>query len=452
MTRPTSQQEGQGVAVPLMIEKLVFRGDGLARTKEGQVVFVPYAAPGEKIRARIEAGKADYLQGALLEIIEPSPHRVVPPCPYFGTCGGCQWQHLSYPAQLEWKGRILKDLLVRIGKLLSIAQPPPIAFTRQWRYRARAQLKVVVQGERCLIGFYQRDSHRVVDIEACHVLHPSLDQTLTVLRTLRYPSLARLFPDLTEIWLGVGERTGEVLILLCSFKGERRALRYLFHALREKVPGVVGVVHCHGDPRGDPILADWQGRPFYREQVAGMTFRVGAASFFQVSAEARESLLDLVLSFAGLQGEERVLDLYCGVGTFAAPLAKRAAQVIGVEGSSSAARDAIHNVRRNDVSNCRIIQASVEGALFDLAEEGPWDLALLDPPRQGLSPQALKGLLRLAPRKIIYISCDPSTLARDLAGLVQGGYRPLQIQALDLFPQTYHLEAVALLDRASSAP
>ncbi len=452
MTRPTSQQEGQGISVPLVIEKLIFRGDGLGRTSEGQVVFIPYAAPGEQIRAWIKAGKADYLQGALLEIIEASPDRVVPPCPYFGLCGGCQWQHLSYPAQLEWKGRILQDLLARIGKLPGIVQAPPVALTRQWRYRTRAQLKVRVQGDRCLLGFFQRDSKRVVDVEACPLLHPSLDQTLQVLRTLRYPSLARLFPDLSEIRIGVGERTGEVLVLFRSFRGERQALRHLFHALQGKVPGVVGVVRAQGDPGRDPILADWQGRPFYFEEIAGMTFRVGALSFFQVSAEAAEALLERVLSLADLRGEERVLDLYCGVGTFTIPVAKRAGQVIGVEGNPHAVRDAIHNVRRNGISNGRIIRASVEDALFDLTAEDPWDLVLLDPPRQGLSPRALEGLLRLAPRRIIYLSCDPSTLARDLAGLVQGGYRPLQVQALDLFPQTYHIEAVVLLDHESRTP
>lgn len=419
----------------------------MGRLPDGRVVFVPYTAPGDEVEIAVRGRAGDFAQGDLLRVAAPGPARVTPPCPYFGRCGGCQWQHLAYPAQLEWKRRVLEELLLRVGKLEGLEVRQPLAPAGPWEYRARAQFKVAGQG-RPRIGFHQRDTHTVVDLARCPLLVPALNAVLRTLREMRTPDLATLFPGVREVWVAAAAGTPDVLVSLFARPRERGAARLLFHTLRAEVPGLRGVVLLAGEPRENPRVADWHGEPTLREEVAARRFRIGATAFFQVSGVAAGALTALVLEAAALTGRERVLDLYGGVGTFTVPLAHRAAETVGVEAHAAAAADAAHNLADNACPGARVVQADAEQALADLAPRGPWDVVVLDPPRQGCGPRVLELVAGAAPRRVVCVSCDPSTLARDVGRLARLGYVARWLQPVDLFPHSFHLETVALLTPA----
>ncbi len=456
MNRPSSSSIGDETAVApgrrlrLGIERVVFQGDGLGRLPDGRVAFVPYTAPGDEVEVEVVGVRGDFIRAELVRVLTPSPARTDPPCRYFGRCGGCQWQHMEYGAQLSWKREMLQELLVRVGKLPGVPVLPPIPLGEPWRYRGRAQFKVAA-GERPAIGFHQRETNRVVDVEACPLLHPQLEGVLRVLRGMRHPTLAGLFPGARDVWASVGSGTGETLVSLFARARDRGAIRLLFHAIREEVSGLQGLVLLDGDPRHQPRCIDRHGSGALHEQVGEHRFRVDATAFFQVSGLAAEALTAQVLEAAELTGAERVLDLYCGVGTFTVPLARSAREVVGIEAVAPAAADAVHNLSLNGCPAGRVVHGQVEQILPGMARSGAWDVVLLDPPRQGSSRRVLETIAGMAVRRLIYVSCDPSTLSRDLAVLAGVGFRCLRLQPIDLFPHTFHLESVALLERPAPA-
>ena len=439
-------QKGHNLVVA--IERLVFQGDGMGRLPDGRVIFVPYTAPGDEVEVRVEEARADFVRGRMIRTLTTSPARANPPCRHFGTCGGCQWQHLAYDAQVEWKRRILEELFTRVGKLEGIPVASPIAPAGPWEYRARAQFKVI-GGARPCIGFHQRETNRVVDIDRCPLLDPRANAVLLALRHMKHPSFFSLFQRLREVWVAVGTGTGEVLLSLFAHAQDRAALRLLHHTLQASVPGLVGVVLLEGDPRQGPRVVDRVGSGAVLERVGESRFRVEATAFFQVNGLAAEALTSLVMAGAALQGSERVLELYSGVGTFTVPLARRAREVVGIETSVSARANGEANLRENDCPTGRIVRAQVEQALPNLAGKGRWDLVVLDPPRQGCSRRILETIVETQVPHLIYVSCDPSILARDLGMLVRAGYRCAGVTPVDLFPQTFHLETVAVLERGN---
>lgn len=428
------------------IERLVFQGDGLGHLEDGRVIFVPATVPGDRVEARVTEARSDFVRATPLRVLTPSPDRTDPPCRHFGTCGGCQWQHVRYPAQLTWKRRILEELLLRVGKVEGVHVAPTLDPGAPWEYRARAQFKVV-GGARPCIGFHRRETNHVVDIDRCPLLDARVNALLHAMRRMKHPSLFALFQRLREAWVALGTGTGEMLLSLFAKVQDRAALRLTLHTLQAKVPGLCGVALVEGDPRRGPRIVDWAGREVLSEQVGGVRFRVGATAFFQVSGLAAGRLTSLVLDAARLTGAERVLELYSGVGTFTVPLAARAREVVGVEGSPAAAADGEANLRDNACSSARIVAAPVEQALPGLVAGGPWDLVVMDPPRQGCSRMVLDHLAVSGPARMIYVSCDPSTLARDLGVLARAGYHCASLQPIDLFPQTFHVESVAVLER-----
>ena len=277
-TTPTpTEREGRlrtGQRVSVKIERLVFQGDGLGRLPDGRVIFVPATAPGDEVEAQVEEDRGHFVRGAAVRILAASPVRVDPPCRYFGTCGGCQWQHLAYPAQLEWKHRILEELLVRVGKLEGVPIAPTIDPGAPWEYRARAQFKVI-GGARPCIGFHQRETNRVVDIDRCPLLDPRLNALLHAMRHMKHPSFFSLFQRLREAWVALGTGTGEMLLSLFARAQDRGALRLLFHTLQAAAPGLRGVVLLEGDPRQAPRIVDWCGARCSTSRSATRAFRSG---------------------------------------------------------------------------------------------------------------------------------------------------------------------------------
>jgi 23S rRNA (uracil1939-C5)-methyltransferase len=396
-------------------------GDALAR-HEGKVIFVPYALPGEEILVELTEEKAKYARATLLEVITASPQRVEPRCPHFGTCGGCHWQHIAYETQLSLREEILQSQLKRIGHLADISIQPSLSMSDPWYYRNSVQLHLDEAGN---LGFMAAKGHDVVAIEQCHIMHPFVADV--------FAALEIDFPELEKVSIRAGTTTGQRLLIL-------ETLGEIAPALEVDMP--VSCVLLLED--GTPIT--YMGDNYINESLAGRSFRISPTSFFQVNTLQVEAMLETVHDYLAPGGNEALLDIYCGVGTFGLSLADKVGEVIGIEDSAAAIADARFNSQ--GMSHVRFLQGRAEELLPDFEEKV--DIAILDPPRQGCHKKALAGLLKLIPPKIIYISCDPATLARDLRKLVEGGYELVEIQPVDMFPQTCHVEAAALLHLASS--
>jgi 23S rRNA (uracil1939-C5)-methyltransferase len=405
-------------AVKVQVSAMAHGGSALAR-HEGKVIFVPYVLPGEDVLVEVTEEKARYSRGRPVEIITPSADRIEPRCPHFGTCGGCQWQHIAYERQLSIREEVLRSQLKRIAHLSDAPVEPTLATEGAWHYRNHVQLHLDEEGR---LGFMAAEEHAVVPLDECHIMHPLLWDVFSALDVD--------FPELERVSLRAGISTGERLLVL---------------ELAGKEPPVVEVdlpISCVLLLKdGTPVT--YVGNNYVTESIGGRALRISAGSFFQVHTSQAEELLAIVKRYADPQEDDIVLDLYCGVGTFALNLSDNVAQIVGIDSSESAIDDARYNSQ--DITNVRFEQGSAEDLLPSI--EQPIDLVILDPPRQGLSKEALTALMALGPPKVVYVSCDPATLARDVAQMLQVGYELLEVQPVDMFPQTYHVEAVALLER-----
>jgi len=415
------------MSIRLQLTGMAHGGEALGR-HEGKVIFVPYALPGEEVLVEIVQDKGRYARARLLEVLRPSPDRVEPQCPHFGTCGGCQWQHLAYEAQLRFKEQILHDQLERIGGISKPPLKPSLGAHDPWFYRNHVQFHLNKEGR---LGFLTFRGGRVIPIEVCYIMHPLIEEV--------FRALDLAFPQLKRVSIKVGTRTGQKLLILEMEEDVIPAL---------EVDEPLSCVEF----LPDGTLLTLVGDSHIVEEVGGRRFRISAASFFQVNTEQLERLIEVVRGYLAPQGHEVLLDAYCGVGTFGLSLAGEAGQVIGIEGSDSALADARFNAQYESIpagegENVEFIGGRVEDTLAGLVKV---DVAILDPPRQGCRREAIAHLVRLAPAKIIYVSCDPATLARDIKLLREGGYHLVEAQPVDMFSQTYHIEAVALLERSTS--
>jgi len=395
-------------------------GEALGR-HEGKVIFVPYALPGEEVVVEVVQDKGRYARARLLEVVRSSPDRVEPRCPHFGTCGGCQWQHVAYEAQLRFKEQILHDQLERIGGISKPPLKPSLGARDAWFYRNHVQFHLNEEGH---LGFLTLRGWEVVAIEVCYIMHPLIEEV--------FRALDLAFPQLKRVSIKVGTRTGQKLLILEMEEDVIPAL---------EVDEPLSCVEF----LSDGTLLTLVGDSHIVEEVGGRCFRISAASFFQVNTAQLEQLIEVVRGYLAPEGHEVLLDAYCGVGTFGLSLAREVGQVIGVEESDSALADARFNAQ--DAEKVEFMGGRVEDILLDLVRA---DVVILDPPRQGCGREAITHLVRLAPAKIIYVSCDPATLARDIKRLREGGYHLVEAQPVDMFPQTYHVEAVALLERSTS--
>jgi len=439
------------------IEKLIYGGDGLAH-HEGSTVFVPFVLPAERVAVSPVEQKKKFVRARVDNLLEPSPQRVLPPCPHFGICGGCNYQHIPYEAQLAYKAEILRETLRRIGRIdwtgeiKTHASPP-------WGYRNRAQWKIRPPSEatsdsagptasaankslaRLEIGYFRANSTALCAVDECAILSPLLLKTLLGLRAAL--AAGELPRELREIEVfsneGASETTdpgGSKLLLTANFAGFPSRLAEHAETIRRVVPEAASVLFH--DPSHDRM--ELFGPGFLETESAGVKYRVGHFSFFQVN---RFLIDDLVRTVCDEENGRLALDLYAGVGLFSIPLAKRFERVVAVESNPAAVRDLETNMRGK--STIEVRTADVERFL-ERNKERP-EFVVLDPPRDGLAPDAAKRLGRLQPARITYVSCEPPTLARDLAVLVEAGYDCSEIHVLDLFPQTFHMETVVRLRR-----
>lgn len=424
------------------IEKLVYGGDGLAH-HDGQTVFVPLVLPGELVRIEPGARKKKFVRGRLEQVVEPSPERIAAPCRYFGRCGGCQYQHMPYEAQLRYKTDILRETLGRIGRI-QWAGPIETHSSPPFEYRNRAQWKVRTPQEGASspsgIGYFEAGSTRLCAVEECSILSPRLAETLAKLRTLVAQSKTLSAIDEVEAF---ADSADEKVLLNLSAERISGSSEAIASALREAMPHVESILIQ--DRRADKF--ELFGPGYLTYSAGGAAFRVGHLSFFQVNRFLVDKLIVAVVGEA--QGR-LALDLFAGVGLFTVALAKQFDRVVGVESNLAAAKDLEVNLQDSGGASPARRHSTAEDFLAHWNEKP--DLVVLDPPRAGVEPEALARLKKLAPSRIHYLSCDPATLGRDLAVLVgtaeaPGPFEIYNINLFDIFPQTYHMEVLVRLKR-----
>lgn len=516
--------QGSGSEVlEIRIGDLNHSGEGVGR-KDGRVVFVPYAAPGDVAVVRVTENKRSFARAELLSIVRESPDRVLPPCPVYLKCGGCQLQHISYEAQLAYKTRRVKQALERIGKLEHVGVRDCLPAPKTFHYRNKARFSYEAlspyevesgfmhvsregqphgfpegdchldgsrelpggstlccvdtraQGQRWFIsGFYGRRTHDVVDLNECMIQNPTNNRVFEALNEL---VAERGIPVHGCDALGKG--TLKHLLVRCAGRGDRAlavlvtsggplaAVDDIARDLTARAPELEGVIEDVGGEvfaaekaarhvtRASAGLRVIAGQGFLQEHILGLRFIVSAESFLQVNPEGMEVLYKKALEVADLTGDEIAVDAYSGIGTISLLLARECRHVYGIEAVETAVEDAARNAARNHISNCTFIRGRVEEVLANAVGRGQprgrkvprdADVVVLDPPRAGCDKRALDAVVSLKPGRIVYVSCNPETLVRDLAGLEASGYRTRSVQPVDMFPQTSHTEVVVLVTR-----
>ncbi|MDO8915719.1 MAG: 23S rRNA (uracil(1939)-C(5))-methyltransferase RlmD [Coriobacteriia bacterium] len=433
----------------LTIDSLAHGGDGVARAEDGRAVFVTGACPGDVVSAVVTEEHDRYLRATVVEVLEPSPERRRPPCPYFGECGGCQWQHVSHAAQVVAKRQAVIDALTRIGGVTQPLVEEVLTGGHAYGYRNKVELTVGEDARGGLVlGLSAIGTQRLVPVESCLLLPEKRRAYPKALAgALRF--LSRGGPlGLSRVAIRSAARTGDVEVDLWAAPGpfaRAAAVRTLSSAVRFET---LTRVLARGDVKSRDVsnVEVLAGQGYLRERMNGFEYRVSAPSFFQVNTPVAESMTALVLAELAPDGSDRVLDVYAGVGTFTLPLADLAGEVVALESYGPAVRDLRRNIDHAGVD----VDLAPGDAARALPDVGSADLAVVDPPRSGLTDAAAAAIAGCGPRRIVYVSCDPATLARDVARLRTHGYSFVRATPVDLFPQTYHTETVAVLDRDRS--
>jgi 23S rRNA (uracil1939-C5)-methyltransferase len=447
----------RGDTIELAVDDLAFGGDGVGRA-DGYVMFVRGGLPGDRLRVRVTEARGRYGRATIESVVTPSPDRVEAPCPYFGHCGGCRLQHLAYPAQLAFKARQVHECLTRLGGLPPFELRPIVAAPEPYGYRNKMEFTIAEPGP--VLGLHAAERYDVVlDIERCLLQSDTMNALLDEFRReVRSRGLSVWDPQserglLRFLTVREGRGTGQAMVNIVASAPDIEALAPVAERLRARVPATIGVLLNVNDRKASVAVGSEEhlllGRDHLTELLDGVAFQVSANSFFQTNTVQAERLFAIVAEACALDGRDTVLDLYSGTGAISLLLARRAARVYGIEVSAAAVGDAIRNAQANGIDNCTFMTGEVRHVLPGLTSEGVRaSVVVADPPRAGFHPKALAALGTLAPARIVYVSCNPATLARDVGDLARRGYRLEWVQPVDMFPQTPHIEAVARLSRA----
>jgi 23S rRNA (uracil1939-C5)-methyltransferase len=433
-------------AVTLRIDSLAYGGDAIARAEDGRCVFVTGGCPGDTVSAEIAEDHGNYLKARIIEVLEASPDRRKPPCPYFGECGGCQWQHVAHAVQVASKRQAVIDALTRIGGVDDPAVGEVLVAGQAYGYRNRIELSVDVDARGGLVlGLAAMGSNRIVPIERCLLVPEKVRAYPKALQgALRYLSRGTGL-GLNRVAVRAASGTSDIEVDLWATPGpfpRAAALKTLSSAVRfETLTRVLvrGEVKSR-DISNVEVLA---GKGYLRERLGGFELKVSAPSFFQVNTKVAEAMTALVVAEAAVDGSDVVFDVYAGVGTFTLPLAAVAGEVIALESYGPAVRD----LRRNLEEAADEVDVAPGDAVRVLPGLGSADVVVVDPPRSGLADGISEALADTGARRIVYVSCDPATLARDVKRLRSSGFSLVRATPVDLFPQTFHVETVAVLDR-----
>lgn len=454
-------------------------GEGKALTHvNGQVLFVPFAAPGDVCDIQVTKKKSSFMEGRITEIITPSPQRVTPFCSHFTICGGCKWQHLPYSLQLETKDQVVRDALCRIGKIDVETYLPILGSERRERYRNKLEFtfshrrwlqpeELSVLGEKeeqdlSGLGFHLPGMFdKVLDIDQCHLGAKVLDDIRLFIRDYckarpeRYPYFdLRKQEGFMRTLMMRTTSTGEIMLVVVFFREDEEARTTLLDAVKEHFPQITSLLYVINAKANDTITDQeihcYSGRDYIEEQMEGLTFRIGPKSFYQTNSEQAYELYKVAREFAELTGKEHVYDLYTGTGTIANFVARHATSVIGIEYVPEAIADAKINSEVNGIDNTLFYAGDMKDILTEdfILQHGRPEVIITDPPRAGMHEDVIATILRAAPQRIVYVSCNPATQARDLQLLTASGdYRVTKSRAVDMFPHTHHIENVVQLVR-----
>ncbi|MDO7907563.1 23S rRNA (uracil(1939)-C(5))-methyltransferase RlmD [Paenibacillus sp. JX-17] len=454
-------------------------GEGVGRA-EGYTLFVQGALPGERVKVRVLKTKKQYGYAKLLDIVQASPDRVAAPCPIYDQCGGCQLQHMSYEGQLAWKRQHVVDVLERIGKFevasvegaeadvvdadkaasTGIKVHQTLGMSEPWRYRNKAQVPIGVAEGGLVGGFYARGSHRIIDMETCLIQHEHNDEVVGKVKELGREFGISAYNEetgrglLRHVVVKKAFRTGEMMLVLVTNGRDIPHKDAWIGSIREAIPHVASICQNVNTKQTNVIFGDetrvlW-GRDVIYDYIGDVQFAISARSFYQVNPVQTEVLYGKTVEYAKLTGKETVIDAYCGIGTISLFLAQHADQVYGVEIVKEAIEDARSNAKLNEMNNVKFEVGASEDVIPRWKEQGiEADVIVVDPPRKGCDPRLLDTILEMKPERVVYVSCNPSTLARDLRVLEDGGYQTVEVQPVDMFPHTTHVESVVLLVQES---
>ncbi|MGB2988768.1 MAG: 23S rRNA (uracil(1939)-C(5))-methyltransferase RlmD [Candidatus Zixiibacteriota bacterium] len=467
MNRATTFSRGEEVGVSirkrdiveLEISDLAYGGTSVAKVN-GYVVLIYGGIPGDVVKAEITKKKTNYAEAKLLELVKESPLRAKPSCSHFGFCGGCTWQNLKYEEQVRFKAKFVKDSLERIGGFTDPPVEDALGSDDVFYYRNKMEYAFSPHsGKKLVLGLHPRKRFDLVfDLKECFLQSKTANGILDFVRTFAREKNLSAYDHRTKSGLlrylvvKEGKNTDSTMVNLVTYKGDFPPAREFSDALLSSFPFVKSVVRNINSKLAQIAVGEEEellgGERTITEKLGEFTFEISSNSFFQTNPRQAEKLYEVVLDASGLQGDEEVLDLYCGNGTISMFLSRAAKKVIGVESLEEAVQNARRNAELNGVSNCEFIQGEAKAVLRDFEQNKAIpDLVVIDPPRAGLHPRVIKSLQNLKPQRIVYVSCNPTTLARDLTVFCRQDYKLENVKPVDMFPHTYHIESVAKLSR-----
>ncbi|MGC9934207.1 23S rRNA (uracil(1939)-C(5))-methyltransferase RlmD [Priestia aryabhattai] len=441
--------------IDVAFEDLTHDGAGVAKV-DGFPIFVQNALPGESGQVKVIKVKKGYAFGKLIKHHTISEQRVEAPCPVYKQCGGCQLQHVSYEGQLQFKQKQVKDVMARIGHLPDVPVHSTLGMNDPWRYRNKAQVPVAEREGGLVAGFYQQRSHDIINMDACLIQQQANDDVVQAVKSICEKHGVSAYQEqkhkgsLRHIMARYGLVTGEIMVVIVTRTAELPNKKRIIEDIIEAVPNVKSIVQNVNSKRTNVILGNqtnvlW-GEEYIYDYIGDVKFAISAKSFYQVNPEQTKVLYDKALEYADLTGEETVIDAYCGIGTISLFLAQKAKKVYGVEIVPEAIEDAKRNAELNSIHNAEFEVGEAEVVIPNWYKQGiKADVIVVDPPRKGCDEALLNTIIDMKPKKVVYVSCGPATLARDLAILEKGGYETVEVQPVDMFPHTTHVENVAVL-------
>ncbi|QUW23625.1 23S rRNA (uracil(1939)-C(5))-methyltransferase RlmD [Sporosarcina sp. Marseille-Q4063] len=438
------------------VEDLTHDGSGVAKV-EGYPLFIPGALPGEEAEIQVMKTMKRYGFAKLLNVTKESPDRVIPPCHVFWECGGCQLQHLSYEAQLLQKQKTVRDVMERIGKIPHVPVHPVKGMDDPWRYRNKSQIPFSERNGEVVSGFYRSRTHHIVDTDVCIIQGEEADEIMSTLKHEMHSMGIEAYDERTNrgmlrhLIVRKARATGELMVVLVTRSKKFPQKDAAIELIKRVVPDVTSIMQNVNSEKTNVIFGNktflLYGKPFIVDTIGDIKFEISARSFYQVNSEQTEVLYEQALEYAQLTGTESVIDAYCGIGSISLFLAQNAKEVYGVEIVPQAIEDAKRNAELNGIDNAHFEAGPAEEVIPKWYAEGKrFDVLVVDPPRKGCDEKLLDTILEYKPKRIVYVSCDPATLARDLRILEDGGYRTQEVQPVDMFPQSSHIEVVTWLE------
>jgi 23S rRNA (uracil1939-C5)-methyltransferase len=439
--------------IDVVFEDLTHDGAGVAKV-DGYPLFVPNGLPGEKAKVKVIKANKGYGFGRLIELYEKSPDRVEIAEGELHKYGGCQLEHISYEGQLKYKENQVRQVLTRIGKLEDVKVHPILGMDNPWHYRNKAQVPVGEKDGKLIAGFFKPRSHEIVDTDESLIQLPEINEAVQAVKEIASELGISAYQeeshkgDLRHIMARYGKKTGELMVVIVTRTADIPQKNKLVEEIVSRLPKVKSIVHNINSKRTNVILGEktkvlWGTEVIY-DYIGDVKFAISALSFYQVNPVQTKVLYDKALEYAGLSGDESVIDAYCGIGTISLFLAQKAKKVFGVEVVPEAIQDAKRNAELNGFTNVEFAAGEAEVVIPKWYKEGnSADVLVVDPPRKGCDETFLQTIIDMKPKKVVYVSCNPATLARDLRILEDGGYKTIEVQPVDMFPQTTHVECVS---------